>query len=137
MLVSLGLDQHIEDLAFGVDGAPQIDHAASDLQINFIQMPRHVGPWAPFAQVRCDHRTEMVYPPPDRFVGDRDPTFRQQILDVAKAQGEPKIEPDRLMDNLGRKPVSVVADFPHHPGYRAASGTASPKATVTMPRRAQ
>ena len=33
MLVSLGLDQHIEDFALGVDGAPQIDHAASDLQI--------------------------------------------------------------------------------------------------------
>jgi hypothetical protein len=25
MLVSLGLDQHIEDFALGVDGAPQID----------------------------------------------------------------------------------------------------------------
>ena len=27
MLVSLGLDQHVEDLALSIDGAPQIDHA--------------------------------------------------------------------------------------------------------------
>ena len=39
VLVSLGLDQHIEDLAFGVDGAPQIDHAASDFQIHLFKMP--------------------------------------------------------------------------------------------------
>ena len=39
MLVSLGLDQHVKDLAFGVDGAPYKHHAAVDLQINFIQMP--------------------------------------------------------------------------------------------------
>ncbi len=39
VLVSLGLCQHIEDLAFGVDGAPQIDHAVSDFQIDFIQIP--------------------------------------------------------------------------------------------------
>lgn len=25
MLVAFGLDQHIEDLAFGVDGAPKVD----------------------------------------------------------------------------------------------------------------
>src|SRR5450432_4627195 len=68
MLVSLGLDQHIEDFAFGVDGAPQIDHAASDIQINFIQMPRRVWPWAPFAQIRSDLRPEMVHPTANRLV---------------------------------------------------------------------
>jgi hypothetical protein len=36
MHVSLGLDQHIEDLAFGVDGAPQIDHPSIDFQIGFV-----------------------------------------------------------------------------------------------------
>jgi hypothetical protein len=34
MLVSLGLDQHVEDLALSVDSAPQIDHAAGNLEIN-------------------------------------------------------------------------------------------------------
>ena len=42
-LVAPGLDQHIEDLAFGVDGASQIDQAAIDLQVDLIEMPRAVG----------------------------------------------------------------------------------------------
>src|SRR5450631_1411596 len=42
MLVSLGLDQHIEDFAFSIDGASQIDHAASNFQIDFVEMPRRV-----------------------------------------------------------------------------------------------
>ena len=37
-LVPPSLDQHVEDLALGVDGAPQIDHPAIDFQIDFIQM---------------------------------------------------------------------------------------------------
>ena len=37
------LDQHIEDLALGVDGAPQIDHPTIDFQIDFVQMPSRMG----------------------------------------------------------------------------------------------
>src|ERR1700724_1595476 len=37
--------------------------------------------------------------------------FRQQILDVAGTQREPEIEPDRLLDDFGREPVTFVADF--------------------------
>ena len=38
VLVSLGLDQHIEDLAFGVDGPPKVDHSAVDFQIDLVEM---------------------------------------------------------------------------------------------------
>jgi hypothetical protein len=56
------------------DGAPQIDRAASDPQINLIQMPRRVGLWASFAHVRCSRPTERFkhrqteHPPEDRRV---------------------------------------------------------------------
>src|ERR1700682_2746087 len=33
------LDQHVEDLALGVAGAPQIDDPGIDFQIDFVQMP--------------------------------------------------------------------------------------------------
>ena len=39
VLVPRGLDQHIEDLALGVDGPPEIDHSAVDFQIDLVQMP--------------------------------------------------------------------------------------------------
>jgi hypothetical protein len=126
VLVSLGLDQHIEDFALGVDDAPQIDHSAGDFQIDFIQMLYRVRLGAAFTQVRRDHRPEMIYPASDGFAGDRNPAFRQQNFDIAKAQGEPEIKPDRLLNDLARISVSVVADFLHRHGYRTAEGTATP-----------
>jgi hypothetical protein len=52
VLVSLGLDQLVEDLAFGVDGPPKLDHSAMDFQIGFVKMPmvsegreRQYSPW--------------------------------------------------------------------------------------------
>jgi hypothetical protein len=68
----------------------------------------------------------MIHPAPNGLVGDHDATFRQQIFDVAKAQGEPEIQPDRLLDDLRWEAVPVVADFLHSLGYRTARGTASP-----------
>jgi uncharacterized protein YbjT (DUF2867 family) len=43
-LVPPGLDQHIEHFALGIDGAPQIEHAVIDFQIDFVQIPpTHAG----------------------------------------------------------------------------------------------
>ena len=39
VLVALRLDQHIQSLALGVDGAPQIDHAPIDFQVDLVKMP--------------------------------------------------------------------------------------------------
>ena len=38
---------------------------------------------------------------------------------------EPEVEPNRLLNDLGREPVTCVGDFLHPLGYRTASGTAS------------
>ena len=43
MLVALGLNQHIENLALGVDCAPQICDPPIDLQIDFVEVPSRVG----------------------------------------------------------------------------------------------
>jgi hypothetical protein len=53
----------------------------------------------------------MVHPAPNGLVGDRDATFRQRILDVAKAQGKPEIEPARLLDDFRREAVPFVVIF--------------------------
>ena len=54
--------------ALGIDGAPQIDHPAIDFQIDLVQMPGRVGVGSAFAQVRCDHRPEMVHPAADGLI---------------------------------------------------------------------
>jgi hypothetical protein len=46
VLVSLGLEKHIEDFAFGVDGPPKVDHSAIDFQIDLVEMPSRVKPQA-------------------------------------------------------------------------------------------
>src|SRR5271165_1127853 len=81
---------------------------------------------ATLLQVGCDHRSEMVHPAPNCLVGHRHSAFRQQIFDVAQAEGEPEVEPYCLVNDLGREPVSGVADFIHPLGYSATGRTESP-----------
>src|SRR5271165_1955320 len=68
----------------------------------------------------------MVHPTPNRLIGHGHSAFRQQIFDVAQAEGEPEVEPYRLVNDLRRETISVVADFLHPLGYSATGQTASP-----------
>jgi hypothetical protein len=81
-LVPSVLDEHIKHFALGIHGAPKIDHAAGDFQVDFIQMPGCVWLGPAFAQVRRDHRPEMIHPAPNGLVGNHDAPFRQQAFDV-------------------------------------------------------
>jgi hypothetical protein len=51
-----------KNFALGIDGAPEVDQATIDLEIDLIEMPDGMGLWPSFAQVCCDHRSEMVHP---------------------------------------------------------------------------
>ena len=52
----------------------------------------------------------MVHPATNPLVRQYNSSLREQILDVARAQGEPQIQPDRLSDGLGREAAAVIAD---------------------------
>jgi hypothetical protein len=54
VLVSLGLDQHVEDLALSVNSAPEISHPAIDFQIDLVQMPGGARLWAALSQTGGD-----------------------------------------------------------------------------------
>src|ERR1700674_2906619 len=56
----------------------------------------------PSAEIGRDLGPEVVHPAPHGLVGNGNPAFGQQILDVAQAQGEPDIQPNRLLDDLRR-----------------------------------
>ena len=62
-------------------GVPQGKTLFRDFQIDFVQVPSRMGFGSAFAQVRCDHRPEMVHPAPDGLIAEHDPAFRQQIFD--------------------------------------------------------
>jgi hypothetical protein len=44
------------------------------------------------------------------FVRDGDAAVREEVFDVAEAQGEAVVEPDGVADDRGRKSVAVIAD---------------------------
>ena len=54
VLVSLGLDQHIENLALRVDGSPEVDHSAVNFQIDLVEMPSRMRLQATLSEVGRD-----------------------------------------------------------------------------------
>jgi hypothetical protein len=95
-----------QNLSFAINGAPRINQTTVNFQIDFVQMPGCA--WLRPAPVKIgrDPGSKMTDPSSHGFIGDYDSAFRQQILDVAEAQGESDIKPDRLLNDHGRKPVT-------------------------------
>jgi hypothetical protein len=88
------------------------------------------GPTLP--QPSRDRGTELQHPASHRFVGDFEPAFGQQFLDIAIAQGEAEIQPDRVLDELGREAMAAVAERNHADILSDASLAPDP-VSVTMP----
>ena len=53
-------------------------------------------------------RAEFDTPQSNRLVADRNTTLGHKILDIATAQIEAMIEPDNVLNDLGRKSVTFV-----------------------------
>jgi hypothetical protein len=129
--VASTLNQHVENLALMVDGTPEIHSLAGDAHHHLVEMPAIARPRATPTQPSRDPRTELQHPAPHRFVGDVEPSFGQQLLDIAVAQSEAEIEPDRVLDDLGREAMAAVAER-SHPGILPYSPLPTP-VSVTVP----
>src|SRR5689334_2120520 len=95
-------------------------------------MPAITRPRAMPTQPSCDRGTELQYPAPHRFVGNVEPSVRQQFLDIAVAQGEAEIKPDRVLDDLGREAMAAVAER-RHVDVLPDTPSAPDPVSVTMP----
>src|SRR5215831_20594398 len=123
-------DQHVGHLALVIDGTPEIHPLAGDPYHHLVQMPAIAWLRTPPG----DHRPELHHPAPHRFIGDLDPAFGKQVLDVAVAQGEAEGQPDRVLDDLGREAMTAVAGQ----GYDDTlpdPATAPDSVSVTIPWR--
>jgi hypothetical protein len=112
-LVASALHQHVEHLAFVIDGTPEIHLPAGSPHHHLVQVPTIAGPRASPAQPPGDPRPELKHPTPHRFVREVEPTLGEQILHVAVAQGEAKVEPNSVLDNRRRKPVAAIREQGH------------------------
>src|SRR3984893_18138912 len=86
------------------------------------------------AQPSRDHRSEFQHPTPDGFVRDVEPALGEQFPDVAIAQREAQIEPDRMLDDHRGKAVAAIGDFGHRASLPSASLPSYP-VTLTKPER--
>jgi hypothetical protein len=131
-LVPLALHENVEDFALSIDGTPQVDQLAIDFDEYLVKMPSGMRLGPASSKVSCDHGTEVVHPATHRLIGNDDPALSQQVLDVAKAEGEPGIEPDGLLNDHGWEAISGVADLGHN-GRLPPGITADKPNNVTRP----
>src|ERR1700757_1014811 len=128
------LNQHVEDLAFMVDGTPEIHAYTGDPDHHLVQMPSIAWPRPTLPQPSRNRRAELQHPTPHRFIGDVEPALGEQFLHVAVAQREAEIEPDRALDDLGRKTMAAIAERSHAATLTLRAALARP-VSVTKPAR--
>ena len=84
-----------------------------------------------FRSFRSNRLADLAH----RLVRDIDATPGQQLLDITKRQREPRIEPDRMLNDFGRKTMALEGYWGH--GFTvAATIPGDHPVNVSMPRRA-
>src|SRR5271165_2215654 len=131
--IPAALNQSVENKAICVDGAPKPMLLAVDGDHDFVEMPFVAEPWGATADLVGVDPPEFLRPAPHGFVADDDPARRQQVLDHSQAERKPEIQPNRLLDDLGRKPMAAINGFRRRV-HRAQIATNRQKvANLTVP----
>lgn len=106
-MVASSLDDQVQNLAFIIDGSPDVHAPTSDVRGHLVQMPsrRRLGSAA--LEVARDLGAELDRPAADRLVADLDPALGEQFLDVPKAEREAEVEPYSVADRVSREPMAL------------------------------
>src|SRR3981189_1538023 len=112
-LVAPALNQHVENLALVVDGAPQVHPLAGNPDYHLVEVPSVARAWAAPPQLARDPGPEFQHPAPHRLIGNLQAALVEKFLNVAVAQGEPEIKPDRVLDDRRREAMSAVGELIH------------------------
>ena len=108
-LVPLPLHHIAQDFAFIIDSAPEILPLTSDRHKKLVQVPGVAQATLSPLELSSVLHTKLPRPLSDRLVGDDDSALSQEVFDISEAQTEAIVESDCVADDLGWKPVSVVA----------------------------
>jgi hypothetical protein len=106
--VTTGLQEYIYYFAILIHSTPEVVLLAVDFDENFINVESIAVASVLSLQSACVNGTELDAPKADRFAGDRDAAFCQQVFDISMAQIEAIVEPDSVGDDVGRESVSFV-----------------------------
>jgi hypothetical protein len=110
------LDDLVEDVPILVDSPPEPMLLAGNRDHNLVEVPDIVAVWRLAPETASVRRPELQRPAANRLVGDNDAALEQHLLNQSQAQREPKVQPDRMGDDLGWKAMAFVANGPAHAG---------------------
>jgi hypothetical protein len=103
VLVASALDQDVQHRPILTDSAPQPVPTFLDGQRHLVQEPLVAASPAASTKLASQQRAELVAPETNRLVADLDASLGEQLFDIAVAQREAVIQPDRVADDLGRE----------------------------------
>src|SRR5437870_10648079 len=89
-LIASVLDKDVQYESVLVDGSPEPVAFAADLERYLVQMPLVASSDSSSTQPRGEAGAELRAPLTVRLVADDDPAFGEEILNVTKAEMEPK-----------------------------------------------
>jgi hypothetical protein len=102
------LDQDVQHDAVLVDRPLRPVAFAADLQQHLVEMPFVARSCSTTAQPGRERRAELGAPLADRLVAHDDATLGEEILDVAKAEVEAKVQLHGVGDHLGWEAMAAV-----------------------------
>jgi len=70
LLIAPALNQHVENLALVIDGAPQVHPLSGDPDHHLVEVPPVARAWAGPSKPPGKPGPELQNPPPHRFVGN-------------------------------------------------------------------
>src|SRR5271169_2929743 len=111
-------NKDFENLAFMIDRAPQVLMLAGDPDDHLVEMPAIAWPRTAPPQSARNNRPEFQHPAAHRLVRDIESALGEKLLHIAVAQGEPKVQPDGVLDDDRGKTMAAVRDIGHARGYR-------------------
>ena len=88
LAITPGLDEDVDEVTVLVNRPPEIPTSALNLYKQLVEIPGVAqAPSLPTQRPRV-LRTKGVAPLPNRLIGHRDPTLREEILSISEAQAE-------------------------------------------------
>jgi hypothetical protein len=121
LLVPLGARQEVDRLPRAVDRPVEVAPLAADPDEGLVEVPRPTAGAQVAARPLLELGGEALDPAIQGRVVDRDPTVSEHPLEVAVADGELQIPPDRLEDDLGREAEAAEGPGRGH-GQRSRRG---------------
>jgi hypothetical protein len=110
-LVSAACHQDIEDISILINGSPKIMTFAADGDEHLVHVPDVTEPTLSPPQSASIRWSKLSAPGSNDSVGYGDATLGEKVLDIAKTQREPMVQPNRMADDLGRKAVTSIQGF--------------------------